>query len=128
MVISSLTGKFGTPFRSAYAASKHALHGFFDSLRAEVYKQNIKVTLVCPGYIKTEISFNALNAAGAKNNKMDKNQEKGMVPEICAAKILEALNQNKTEVYIGGKEVLGIYLKRFLPGLLNRIIRNIKIT
>jgi dehydrogenase/reductase SDR family protein 7B len=60
VVMSSVTGKLGTPKRSAYAASKHALHGFFDSLRAETYEDNLKVTILCPGYIQTNISINAL--------------------------------------------------------------------
>lgn len=60
ITVTSLVGKFGTPYRSSYSASKHALHGFFDSLRAEVIDQGIKVMLVCPGFIKTNISINAL--------------------------------------------------------------------
>jgi len=123
VVISSLVGKFGTPKRSAYAASKHALHGFFDSLRAEVWEQNIKVTIICPGYIRTQISINALNATGGKHNRLDKNQEKGMAPEQCAQRILTAVAAGKQEVIIGGKEKLGVYLKRFVPGLFTRIVR-----
>ncbi|NBC05487.1 MAG: SDR family NAD(P)-dependent oxidoreductase, partial [Bacteroidetes bacterium] len=66
VVISSVMGKLGTKYRSAYAASKHALHGWFDCLRQEVYDDNIDVTLVCPGYIKTNITYNALTAEGEK--------------------------------------------------------------
>lgn len=73
VVISSLAGKFGTPKRSAFTDFKHALHGFFDALRAEVWRDNIKVTLICPGYIRTQISYNALNATGNKHNLMDAN-------------------------------------------------------
>ncbi|WP_317133169.1 SDR family oxidoreductase [Adhaeribacter rhizoryzae] len=119
VVISSLVGKFGTPMRSAYAASKHALHGFFDSLRSEVWRDNIRVTIVCPGYIRTNISINALTEKGDKHNRMDKNQEKGMAPERCATLILKAVAANKEEVVIGGKEILAVYLKRFFPGLLS---------
>lgn len=122
VVISSLVGKFGTPKRSAYAASKHALHGFFDSLRAEVWRDHIRVTLVCPGYIRTNISYNALNAAGEKYGRMDRNQEKGMAADTCARQILKAVEAGKQEVYIGGKEVWGIYFKRFFPGLFSRVI------
>lgn len=123
VVISSLVGKFGTPMRSAYAASKHALHGFFDSLRAEVWRDKIQVTLVCPGYIRTHISVNALNAAGKKHGRMDRNQQKGMDPDKCARRILQAVAAGKQEVIIGGKETLGVYLKRFFPGLLSRLVR-----
>lgn len=122
-VTSSISGKLSTPMRSGYCASKHALHGFFDSLRAEVWKNNIGVTIICPGYIKTDISKNALAADGTKHGKMDENQEKGITAEYCAARIAEAINKNRDEVYIGRKEVLGVYLKRFFPKILSRIVR-----
>jgi short-subunit dehydrogenase len=123
VVISSLSGKFGVPLRSAYCASKHALHGFFDALRAEVYEQNIKVTLICPGYIRTNISINALAATGEKHGKMDTTQDKGLTPEAAAKKILKATRKGKREIAFGGTEVFGVYLKRFLPGVLARILR-----
>lgn len=110
--------------RSGYCASKHALHGFFDALRSEVSRNNIFVTMVCPGYIQTDISKNALAPDGNKHGKMDQNQAQGMPVEVCAAKIIRAIENNKAEIYIGGKEIMGIYLKRFLPGLLNRILVN----
>ncbi len=127
VVTSSVVGYIGTPMRSAYAASKHALHGFFDSLRAEHWRDNIRVIIVCPGYIKTNISLNAMNANGQKHNQMDENQSRGMSPETCAKRILKAIRQQKEEVYMGGKEILGIYLKRFVPRLLSRQIRNYNI-
>ena len=108
VVISSLVGKFGTPLRSAYAASKHALHGFFESLRAETWRKNIQVSMVCPGYIKTNISLNAITASGEKHNHMDANQQKGMPAEVCARKILEAVAAGKQEIIIGGKVTFGI--------------------
>ena len=128
VVISSLTGKFGTPLRSGYAASKHALHGFFDALRAETWKQGIAVTLICPGYIKTEISINALTGDGTPQGTMDKGQENGMKPEVLAKKILKAVEAGKLEVYIGGFERMGVYLKRFFPELFSRMIRGASVT
>lgn len=122
-VTSSVSGKLGTPLRSGYCASKHALHGFFDSLRAEVWQENIHVTLICPGYIRTEISKNAIAADGSSHGKMDKNQEKGLSAEKCAQKIVQAIKSNKEEIYIGRKEVLGVYLKRFFPKILSNIVR-----
>jgi short-subunit dehydrogenase len=113
--------------RSAYAASKHALHGFFDALRAEHWRDGISVTIICPGYIKTDISVNAMDAKGEKHNRMDDNQQQGMTAERCAAKIVRAAANKKEEVYIGGKEIFGIYLKRFFPKLLSRMIRNYNI-
>jgi short-subunit dehydrogenase len=122
VVTSSISGKIGTPLRSGYSASKHALHGFFDSLRSEVYKNNINVTIVCPGYINTDISVNALDTSGNKHGKKDNNQLKGLSAETCAKAIVKAIKKNKKEIYVGGKEVLGVYLKRFLPSLLYKIV------
>jgi short-subunit dehydrogenase len=127
VVTSSIAGKVGTPMRSAYCASKHALQGYFDALRAELWPQNIGVSIICPGYIKTNISINAVGSNGEKFGKMDKNQEKGMAVEKCAAKIITAVKAEKREVYIGGKEVLAVYLKRFFPSILARIVKDYKI-
>ncbi len=127
IVISSLVGKFGTRLRSAYAASKHALHGYFDSLRAELPLE-IKVTLVCPGFIKTNITFNALTADGSKQNTMDDAQANGMEPYRCAEQIINAIVQEKQEIYIGGRESYGVLLKRFFPGVFSRVIRKAKVT
>lgn len=121
--VSSLTGKFGTPFRSGYAASKHALHGFFDAVRAEHHADNIKVTMICPGFIHTPITYAALTADGSPLNKMDEGQYKGKPAEWCARRIVTAIENNKEEVYIGGREVWGAYLKRFFPTLFSRVIR-----
>lgn len=123
VVTSSVAGKLGTKQRSGYCASKHALHGFFDALRAETYDQGLRVTLVCPGYIRTPISVHALGADGQVHGKMDANQEQGMAADEFARRLLRAVGQQKEEVYIGGSETYGIYLKRFLPGLLSRILR-----
>lgn len=128
VVITSIVGKIGTPLRSSYAASKHALHGFFDSLRAEVYQNNIKVTLVCPGFVQTNVSLNALTADGTRYNKMDSATKKGLMPEVFAEKLLKAVRQEKQEVYIGGfKEKLAVYVKRFFPRLLSKIIRKLAV-
>jgi len=120
---SSLSGKLATPMRSGYCASKHALHGFFDALRAEVYQDNIQITLICPGYIQTNISYNAVAGDGSKFGKLDTNQANGMPVEECADRILRAIATQKEEVYMGGKEVLGVYLKRFFPNILSKIVR-----
>jgi short-subunit dehydrogenase len=122
--ISSLTGKFGTPYRSGYAASKHALHGFFDAVRAEHYRDNIKVTMICPGFIHTPITYSALTGDGTPLNKMDEAQYKGKPVDWCAKKIIRAIEREKQEVYIGGKEVLAVYLKRYLPSLFSKVIRS----
>jgi short-subunit dehydrogenase len=127
VVISSLAGKFGTKFRSAYSASKHALHGYFDSLRTEIIPE-IHITLICPGFIKTNVTYNALKADGSRQNKLDAAQANGMPADECAAKILKAINAGKNEAYIGGKEKYGVLLKRFFPALFTRLIRKAKVT
>lgn len=127
VVVSSLVGKFGSPYRTGYAASKHALHGFFDSLRAELWQDNIIVTMICPGFIKTDISINALTESGDKLGTMDDAQANGMDPDKCARRMIRAIRRNKREVYIGGKEIYGVYLKRFLPGVFARILQKAKV-
>ena len=126
VVISSIAGKFGFFYRSAYAASKHALHGFFESLRLEVEQDNIKVLLVCPGKIKTNISINAITGTGKKHDKMDESTGNGLSAEVCARQILSAIKKEKEEVFIGGKELIAVTIKRLFPGLFTKFIRRAK--
>lgn len=128
VVITSLVGKFGSPYRSGYAASKHALHGFFDSLRAEHTKDNLKVTLICPGYVITNVSINALTGNGTPQQTMDEATANGITAEYAASEIIKAINNNKLEVYIGKKEIFGVYLKRFFPSLFAKILAKAKVT
>ena len=128
VTITSVTGKYGSPKRSAYAASKHALHGFFDSLRAELGHTPIQVTLVCPGFVRTNVSMNALSGDGRPQGTMDEATEKGMPPEEAARRTLRAIRQGKEEVWFGGREAVGVYLKRFFPGYFSKVIRRVKVT
>lgn len=129
VVTTSIVGKIGTPLRSSYAASKHALHGFFDSLRAEHHKDNIKVSLICPGFVATQVSVNALTGDGSKQNTMDKATENGIQPAQFAQKMAKAIQKEKQESYIGGtKEVFAVYAKRFFPSLLSKLIQKIDVT
>lgn len=127
-VMSSVTGKIGVPLRSAYAASKHALFGFFDTLRAENFTRNIHVTMICPGFVRTQVSVNALTGDGTPQNAMDDATNKGMKPAELSKKICKAIKQKKKEVYFGGKEIMGIYLRRYFPNLFFSIIRKQKVT
>lgn len=127
VVISSVTGKIGTPYRSAYAASKHALHGFYDTLRAELEDQGIFVSIVCPGYIRTNLSINALKGDGSKNNTMNDVIKNGLDAGVFAQKLLRQVAKRKEEIYIGGKEILAIYIKRFFPSMLSKIIKRVKV-
>ncbi|UJR25511.1 hypothetical protein I4U23_006857 [Adineta vaga] len=122
VVVTSATGYAGTPLRSSYAASKHALHGFFDSLRLEHARDHIDVTMVCPGFVKTDISINAFDGSGALHKKMDPKTEKGTDPTVCANDILHGIAARKHEIYVGHLAAVVIYLRRFFPKLLYRIL------
>ena len=129
VVTTSIVGKIGTPLRSSYAASKHALHGFFDSLRAENHKNNIAVTLVCPGFVNTKISLNALTGNGTPQQKMDLATANGIDPKRFAKLMAKAIEKKKEEVYIAGaKEKLGVYAKRWCPKLFSKMIRKLRVT
>ena len=124
--MSSAAGKFGFPLRSYYAASKHALHGFYEALGLELKDTDIHTTVVCPGRIKTDISKNALKGDGAAHAQMDPGQAKGVDVDVCAAKIKKGISRNKTEIYIGGGEILMIYLKRYVPGLFRFVAKRVE--
>ena len=124
LVISSVSGKYGVPKSSSYSASKHALHGFFESLRAEVAKDNIKITMVILGFVNTNITVNALNGDGTKYSKMMEVQKQGLSTSFVAGKILVAALKNKEEILIGRSEILGVYCKNLFPTLFSKIIRN----
>ncbi|HEX9511665.1 MAG TPA: SDR family oxidoreductase [Puia sp.] len=122
VVTSSVMGKLGTPMRSSYAAAKHALHGFFDCLRAEVASSNIKVTLLTPGYIRTNISQHALTKDGTQLGSLSENIEKGLAPDRAARQILKAISKGRFESYIGkfGMEKIALWLNRFFPSFVIR--------
>jgi dehydrogenase/reductase SDR family member 7B len=116
-VTSSVVGKFGFPYRSAYAASKHALHGFFESLRAESSNKNIRVSIIVPGRIRTAISVNAINSHGTAHGKMDQGLARGMTAEKSARIIVRKLKKEHKEILVGGKEILMVHIRRFVPAL-----------
>lgn len=123
VVISSVAGKFGVPMRSGYSATKFALHGFFEALRAEEERNGIHVTMVCPGYIRTEISLSALRGDGRKHAKMDSELARGMPAGECARQILKGVAGKKKEIVVAAaREKTLVYLKRFFPTVLARMI------
>jgi dehydrogenase/reductase SDR family protein 7B len=129
VVTSSIMGKIYTPLRSTYSAAKHALHGFFDSLRAEVSSDNILVTIVCPTGVKTGISLNAVTGDGKKYGKMDELMAKGLTAEECADRIVKAIVSRKEEVIIGkGLMKYVAHVRRFFPLIYSRLIRRMKVT
>ncbi len=102
------------------------MHGFFESLRMEIYNENVKVLIVCPGKIRTNISINAYTGDGSKHGKMDDSTNKGLSPEDCARKILKGIENNKEEILIGWNDIKAVFLKRFFPTLFSIIIRKQK--
>ncbi len=117
VVTSSIVGKFGFPYRSSYSATKHALHGFFESLRAENRQNNIQVSIIIPGRVQTNISLNAINKEGKTHAKMDDGQNSGITAEKAAEIICRNLKKNKKEILVGGKELMMVHIRRFLPRL-----------
>lgn len=122
VAVSSLMGKFSSPYRSGYCGAKHALHGFFDALRMEHEKDGIYVTMICPGFVNTNVARNALTGSGEIQNSQDTATEQGLSPEVFAKHMTGAIAKKKFEAYIGKKEVLGVYLKRFFPKLLHYFV------
>ncbi|MEP2239191.1 MAG: SDR family oxidoreductase [Maribacter sp.] len=127
VTVTSLMGKFSSPYRSGYCGAKHALHGFFDALRMEHEKDNINVSIICPGFIQTNVAKNALTGDGSALQKEDNATENGMPVNECAQKIISAIKKKRFETYIGGKEKFGIYLKRFFPKLLHKVVMKSKV-
>jgi short-subunit dehydrogenase len=122
VTVTSLMGKFGSPLRSGYCGAKHALHGFFDVLRMEHEKDGIAVSLICPGFVQTDIAKNALTADGSPQNRQDKATANGLSPEEFARRMTRAIEKKAWEKYIGGKETAGVYLKRFFPRMLHKLV------
>ena len=123
-VTSSLSGKYGVPKLAAYSASKHALHGYFDSLRAENAQTNLKIHLVIPGFIRTDITVSGLRGDGSTSGKMQNALQKGMDPERCAELILKGIQKGKEEFAVGGMERFTVFFNRIFPGLNRLIIRS----
>jgi len=124
VVISSMAGKFGFRLRSSYAASKHALHGYFETLRSELHDKNIRITLICPGRIKTDISVHSLTGDGRLYGKMDEGQAKGVPVEKCARIIARAIRNNRREVFIGKSELFLLSIKRVCSPLYYWIVNH----
>jgi dehydrogenase/reductase SDR family protein 7B len=123
---SSISGRFGFPLRSAYSASKQALHGFFETLYLENKKYNIRTSVLIPGRVKTNISFHALDSEGKEHGKLDEGQAKGISPEKAARKIIRGIRKNKREILVGSTELILLYIRRICPWLFFRVADKIK--
>ena len=127
VVVSSLMGKFSSPLRSAYCGAKHALHGFFDALRLEHVNDHVKVTMVCPGFVNTNVARNALTGDGSKQGYQDSMTEKGLDVTVFTTRMIKAIKKEKFEVCIGQFETLGVYVKRMYRRLLHHLILRTKV-
>ena len=126
--VASVMGKFATPRRSAYCASKHAVVAFMDALRAELHGSAVIVLTVCPGYINTPFSLAALKGDGTPQGHMDPGQLRGMAPSHCAEAIVKAMQKQQAELWVGGKEIFGVYLKQLCPPLLRQLVSRVRVT
>lgn len=127
VVVTSLMGKFSSPLRSAYCGAKHALHGFFDALRLEHDKDNIKVTMICPGFVNTNVARNALTGDGSQQVHQDDMTANGLDPNVFVKQMIKAIKKEKFEAYIGKFEVFGILVKRLSPRLLHWLVLRSKV-
>lgn len=125
-VTTSIAGLFGFPLRCAYSSAKHALYGFFETIAAENYKDNIRVTIITPGRVQTNISVNSLEKDGSRHGKMDAGQAGGITPEKASHKIFNAIAKEKNEALVGSSELIMAYIKRFFPRLCAKLSRSIK--
>ncbi|MDX9812174.1 MAG: SDR family NAD(P)-dependent oxidoreductase [Bacteroidales bacterium] len=128
LATSSITGRFGFPLRSAYSASKQALHGFFETLYLENKKYNIKTSVIIPGRVRTNISLHALDSEGKEHGKMDDGQAGGIQPEKAAGIIMNGIIKDKREILVGSSELIMLYIRRYFPWLFFRIADKIKST
>ncbi|TGK18164.1 SDR family oxidoreductase [Leptospira fluminis] len=129
VAVSSIQGKFATQYRSGYAASKHAVQAFMDSIRLENSESGIHVLTVSPGFVKTDISIKAFSADGSPHGILDEGQKRGLEPGIVSRQILKAIESRKRDLYPAGfKEKFGLFLSRFSPEILDRILLKSRVT
>ena len=124
VVVSSLSGIYGVPKTSAYAASKHALHGFFESLRAEIHVTGVRITIVVPGFIRTGITRRALTGSGTPSGRSLSIHEKGLSARVCADRTVRAIKRGKEFALVGKGEVATVYFHRFFPRLWAKTMRS----
>ncbi|MBI5368383.1 MAG: SDR family oxidoreductase [Planctomycetes bacterium] len=129
VAVSSMMGRYATQLRSGYAASKHALQGFLDSVRLELAPAGVHVMVVSPGFVKTDISLNALAGDGSRHGVMDGAIAGGLPPEAVADAILEGLERRRRDLYpAGAKEKLGLFLSKWSPARLDRLLLRSNVT
>ncbi|MFN8239859.1 MAG: SDR family NAD(P)-dependent oxidoreductase [Bacteroidales bacterium] len=123
LATSSIAGRFGFPLRSAYSASKQALHGFFETLHLENKKHNVKASVIIPGRVRTKISFRALDPK-VKHSEIRSGSGKGISPEKAARQILNGIKKNKREILVGSTELVMLYKEILARAILQAGIKN----
>jgi short-subunit dehydrogenase len=121
LATSSISGRFGFPLRSAYSASKQALHGFIETLYLENKQNNIRASVIIPGRVRTAISMHALDSSGKEHGKLDAGQAKGLLPKQAAEIIIRGIKKNKREILVGKSEMMMLHIRRYCPWLFFRI-------
>jgi dehydrogenase/reductase SDR family member 7B len=124
--ISSVVGYVGTPLRTGYAAAKHAMQGFTEAAAAELWRQKVRFTIVCPGFIRTNVSLNAITGSGGAHGQMDAGQANGMDPDRCAELIWRGVEADREEVHVG-REKAFTWLKRHFPAVARFAVRRAKV-
>lgn len=124
VAVSSVTGKTGVPTRTAYAASKHAMQGFFDSLRIELMDSGVAVSVISPGFVQTEVRERALGADGQPLQTSHLTEAEVMPVEDCVQQIVRAMQRRRRDVVIASPRIrFGTVLKVFAPGLVDRMAK-----
>lgn len=123
VAVASITGMTGVPTRSAYAASKHALIGLFDSLRIELSDDNVAVTVICPDFVVTQTHRRALDAQGQPLGETPMQESKIMTAEKCAELMLPAIALRKRLLITSFRGRIGRWFKIIAPGLIDKIAR-----
>lgn len=128
VMIASVAGKIGAPLRTGYCAAKHALSGFTEAARAELWREGLKFTAVYPGFVRTNITINALEGDGRAHGIMDPATAAGLTAEDCADEIWDGVRRDEEEVYMGGRELAYLRLKRFAPKLFSFALKRTRQT
>jgi short-subunit dehydrogenase len=121
VAVSSLTGKTGVPTRTGYAASKHAMQGFFDSLRIELYGSGVDVLVVSPGFVATDVRAHAFGPDGKALGESPRHERNNMPLDECVRQIVAAMSERRRELVMTRQARVGLILKLFAPGLVDKI-------
>jgi short-subunit dehydrogenase len=118
VAVSSLAGLVGVPGRTAYSATKFAMTGFFEALRAELKSAGVSVTTAFPGVVATATRHRGFNAKGEPAGVSGLKEDEAMSVEECAGLIIDGLNRRKREVVMTTRGKLGRFMKLLAPGLI----------